>query len=115
MEPKPDLKPATPEESLVATIVLAGVGLVLLAFSPWNFLHLHTATGMKFLGFCSWAFGCCFDPVNCLWLWLPFTSHEIVQSPKYARYIGPFVVIGFICIAIGWYGDGWLIEPPKKP
>ena len=115
MEPKPELKPASREASTLATIVLASVGLVLLAFSLSNFLRLHTAAGMKLLGFSLFVFGGCFDPVNWLWLWLPFTFSEIVQPSKYSRYIWPFVLIGFICIAIGWYGDGWLFEPPKKP
>jgi len=115
MEPKPDLKPASREASLLAAIVLAIAGTICLAFSLYYFLHLRTATGLKLLGFSQWILGGCFDPVNWLWLWLPFTFSEIVQSPKCSRYVWPFMLIGFICIVIGWYGDGWLFEPPKKP
>ena len=115
MDPKPDLKPASREDSMMATIVLACAGFILLAFSLWNFLRLHTGAGMKLLGFSLFFFGGCFDPVNSLWHWLPFTTRDIVQSPKYFRCVGLFLLIGCICIAIGWYGDGWLFEPPKKP
>ena len=100
---------------MLATIILGAIGVVLLVFAILDFLGGRGYTGMKLLGFSLWCMGGCFDPVNALWLAIPWTFSFVVQSPGKARFFFLFWGVGALLVIIGWMGDGYLDQPPKHP
>ena len=90
-------------------IFFGGLGLLLFVLSILYFLSGHTYAGLKTLGGSVLSFGTCFDPVNVL------VGGDTVKPPRYARIFWLCALIAVLLILLGWYGDGWLAEPPKKP
>src|ERR1700677_4046766 len=110
MKTEPELKPASPATSTSLIIGCASLGLLLLVLAILNYLSGHAYTGLKLIGFSLIAFGACFDPVNVL-----NGIFDTVRPPRYARIFWLLVLVAVPLILVGWYGDGWLAEPPKKP
>ncbi len=100
------------EATLPISVLLFVCSLAIAGYGAYRFVDGHPYTGLKFVGFSITVLGGCFDPINYLWLLLPFTFSHIVKSPRYARLTFPVMIIGWVLIIIGWVGDGWLVHPP---
>jgi hypothetical protein len=109
------LKPPSFVTFVLASIVLGTGALILAGCALYQFIHGHAFTGLKLLGATVCTLGGCCDPLNWLWYMTPCGFDPVVQPTKRARYVWPLYFIGLVIIIVGWLGDGWLFEPPKKP
>jgi hypothetical protein len=89
----------------IATALLVFVAFVALATYT---IHLYLRDGISYNvaavgGFALVVLGGCFDPVNFLWLCLPFTFRDVVVPARYSQiglFVGlagvPFFIVGLI-------------------
>ena len=110
-----DLKTPSRDATILATCVVSIISVACAGWAVSLFVNGHSFTGLKVLGVSIIFLGGCFDPINWLWLCIPFTFSTVVQPPLYSRFSFPIWCAGFVLILLGWIHDGWLFQQPKKP
>jgi hypothetical protein len=94
---------------LQSSMVVIPLALVLVVISlalAWHAIFLfdggQICPGIKFIGLSIVVLGGSFDPINYLWLCLPFAGHEVVVPTRYARFSLPFFYVGLFFFIAGW-------------
>lgn len=100
-------KPPPPGVVIFAAAILV-IGAVALA-SRGVFVALRgdTFAGIKLIGFATMLLGGSFDPINCIWMCLPFTFRPVTVPTSYARLGLPLIFTGLIVTVIGIMGVHW--------
>ena len=108
---KPEVRrDLTPPEFIIALAMCVG-GIAL----AWHTATLYVAgkpcEATMFAGFTCIVLGGCFDPLNFLWLCLPFTRDQIVFPTRYDAISGILSCVGLVVVLAGWVGKYWLSWP----
>lgn len=100
-----NVKTSKQQSSMVViplALVLVGISLALAWHAIFIFDSGQICPSIKLIGLSIVVLGGSFDPVNYLWLCLPFAGHEVVAPTRYARFSLPFFCVGLFCFIAGW-------------
>jgi hypothetical protein len=105
LEPKvnvPDSQPPVVEVFVGILLFAASVGI---AFHAWNLnVQGRTFAAVESFGISIVVAGGCLNPVNFIWLCLPFTRKDIAPSTPFASYSRVICGLGFIPFMVGLVG-----------
>ena len=89
--------------------VVAGLGLLVVsgvladhAFHFWSNGKSFQAVELSGISIC--CLGGCFDPVNWIWICLPFTRNDIAESGRFAKAGWAIIGLGWLVFVVGMVG-----------
>jgi hypothetical protein len=109
-----DFKKLLARDALPVSFILLVCSIAIAWYGFHRFIDGQTYAGLKLVGLSIMVFGGCLDPINFLWLCLPFTFSHVVASPRHARITLPLIAVGWVFLIIGWVGSAWLFHPPAS-
>jgi len=113
----PTVGPSTPDESqtrqldsfpagvAVSLSIALFIGSLVLAWYAVSSAGSGQAfTVIKRAGLSMIVLGGCVDPMNFLWICLPFTRNRVSAPMRFARFGRPFLLFGLIVFLVGFVG-----------
>jgi hypothetical protein len=107
------------ERELTVMAVSSSLALVLSLTLIWHatdlFLDDHKYAAVMNAGLAFIIWGGCFDPINFLWLCLPFAFKRVFSSNKFDVAGPSFLHLGLLLVLYGLIKDEWLFHPSPPP
>jgi hypothetical protein len=95
----PRLQPSTVAIPFALVLFIGSLALAWHAISYFG--SGQTFHGVEFTGFSIMVFSGCLDPINFLWLFLPFTARPVTPPTRFARFRLPLTIIGLFLLVTG--------------
>jgi hypothetical protein len=100
-----------PQSTVVEVVV--GVALLIGSIALAREAAMQFQAGKQFsviedVGLAIGVLGGCLDPINFVWICLPFTKNHVATSPQFAKIGWAVSGIGFLFFIIGLIGKHWL-------